>query len=353
MRTLTMVAIGALLWTSTSVHSAFGIDRIVAFGDSVSETGNTLNLIPFLTGSPIELPPEPYFDGRFSNGPIWLEQLSRRLGVAPVTSSSLGGTNYAFGGARIEDIDDEISLFDLGQQIDSALVGANPLALGAGLTLTDDDLIVLWGAGNDVLGVRPPGVPPTDGATLAGIMADHVRRLAEAGGSTFLIGNLSDLTQLPTLAGAPSPVLDFVQFQVLSYNAALEVALAQVAFETGVRIEILDVFGFSQAISNDPAAFGFTDIENPALTFFNADGDPIPNPVPPADLAALADIASFTIDDVATSAFWDTIHPTARYHELLGDVAFVTIVPEPGSMILLGLGFGGLILYRIRRHYKG
>jgi thermolabile hemolysin len=39
-------------------------------------------------------PPPPYFEGRFSNGPVWVEYLSKKLGLASV--------NYAAGGATIK-----------------------------------------------------------------------------------------------------------------------------------------------------------------------------------------------------------------------------------------------------------
>ena len=81
----------AILMTSVSA----GAMPIVAFGDSLSDTGN----VSILTGG--ALPPAPYyFEGRFSNGPIWLDQLGAALdgAVDPVLG---GGTNFAFGAARV------------------------------------------------------------------------------------------------------------------------------------------------------------------------------------------------------------------------------------------------------------
>ena len=67
------------------------ITQIVAFGDSLSDTGN--DLIAF--GSP----QPPYYQGRFSNGPNWIDDLAGKLGVPDPQPSLAGGTNYAYGGA--------------------------------------------------------------------------------------------------------------------------------------------------------------------------------------------------------------------------------------------------------------
>ena len=68
------------------------ITGIVAFGDSLSDTGNT-----FLAAG---IPPAPYYQGHYSNGPIWLEYLAGRLGVAAPLPSLAGGTDNAWGGIR-------------------------------------------------------------------------------------------------------------------------------------------------------------------------------------------------------------------------------------------------------------
>ena len=50
-------------------------EQIVIFGDSLSDTGN---LSKALGGV---FPPFPYFQGRFSNGPIWVDQFAPKLGL--------------------------------------------------------------------------------------------------------------------------------------------------------------------------------------------------------------------------------------------------------------------------------
>src|SRR5919108_3147959 len=57
---------------------------VVMFGDSLSDNGNLLAL----TGGAV--PASPYFAGRFSNGPVWVERLASALDV-PLVNFAVGG----------------------------------------------------------------------------------------------------------------------------------------------------------------------------------------------------------------------------------------------------------------------
>jgi len=69
--------------------SAQNFDAFYIFGDSLVDNGNlfgvTRNLVP---------PSPPYFNGRFSNGPVWVEILGPKLGISADSTN-----NFAFGGA--------------------------------------------------------------------------------------------------------------------------------------------------------------------------------------------------------------------------------------------------------------
>ncbi|CAF0918859.1 unnamed protein product [Adineta ricciae] len=70
-----------------SIHSVqIPYDTVVCFGDSHSDTGNIYNLTKFKW----PLVP-PYYQGRFSNGPLWIEKLSIPTLI-----------NYAYGSATTD-----------------------------------------------------------------------------------------------------------------------------------------------------------------------------------------------------------------------------------------------------------
>jgi hypothetical protein len=87
----------AVLAASLALASgpALAYTTLFAFGDSLSDAGNLFAL----TG----IPSAPYFDGHFSNGTTWVEDLSKDLGLGTLKPSVSGGTDFAFGGATTGD----------------------------------------------------------------------------------------------------------------------------------------------------------------------------------------------------------------------------------------------------------
>src|SRR4029453_12923135 len=69
---LTLAVVPETVTTAWADSTPFS--RIIVFGDSLSDTGNFYHL----TGG---FPPAPYANGRFSNGPLWIEYLADDLGM--------------------------------------------------------------------------------------------------------------------------------------------------------------------------------------------------------------------------------------------------------------------------------
>src|SRR5262245_30903975 len=189
--------------------------RVVVFGDSLSDPGNAFALNGGITASAptygmdgisangipevVTLVPDaPYTSQRFSNGPTWVELLAAAVGlgayVQPAVAGALIGpdggkaANYAVGGARASGS----GPFDLGGQVSLYLSDARNRA-------SPDALYVIAIGGNDIraaLTVADPSV--VIGAALAGV-SQNVQRLYQAGARKFLLWNVPNLGRTPAI----------------------------------------------------------------------------------------------------------------------------------------------------------
>ena len=109
-----LLAVLLVVVAGLPAHAIATPTSLFVFGDSLADAGN--NAVVFDTqfgvppgtlrtatpiASPAFIPDFPYASNRYSNGPVWVEHLAAGLGVSGgATASLLGGTNFAFGGAR-------------------------------------------------------------------------------------------------------------------------------------------------------------------------------------------------------------------------------------------------------------
>lgn len=150
-------------------------NELLVFGDSLSDVGN------FYLINDKQDPKEPYYEGRFSNGPVWIEVFAEKMNLPPVKPSLAGGKNYAFGGARTG-MGDRKGKPDIGAQIDEHLKKTNG-------KVDKKQLVVVSGGCNDFLKGNPIQTIPN--------MIKNIEKLAKAGGKTFLVSNFPPLGCLP------------------------------------------------------------------------------------------------------------------------------------------------------------
>lgn len=309
---------------------------LYVLGDSLSDQGNlfaaTSALGPGL-GLPAQPAPDHYFNGRFSNGPVYPEALARDLGVS-ITPSLLGGTNFAFGGARTDY--NVVEAPPSGEQsfpraaypwslnLERDAFTARAAAAGA----DPNALYVVFSGSNDVTDILRRRLDPaaTISNAVRGIVG-AVDAVKAAGAQTVLVPNLPDLGLVPRVTSleALSPGISALATRLASqFNAALASALSR---EAGVRIIQFDTFGFLRNVVANPSRYGFSNATQACFSGFVA-------PDPNATVCA----------DPDQYVFWDAEHPTTRLHTLLGDQLFLaaTDVPEPASAGLLGCGLAVL-----------
>ena len=324
---------------------------MVIFGDSLSDSGNNVLAISGFNPALIPLGASqvitgdsyfgkiPYASGRYSNGPVWAEDLATRLGVL-AASSLAGGGNYAFGGAQTSapgtDGPPGVPFpFSMTTQLGMYMTG---LAASGGHA-DANALYVVAGGGNNVRAglesiVAGADVTATFTSTAAGYAADTVGMVAAlkgAGAQHILVWNTPDFGLTPSAmsANAVNPQASTLATGLsAAMNFQLGSALAGAGFGCGAGgVVCFDMFSFLR-----------TSVANPIFTnTTHACGAAINACVP------------------ATSLFWDAIHPTALGHQLLanaiGTQLGITAVPEPSTYGLMALGLI-VVGWRVRRKHQ-
>lgn len=306
--------------TGGEVHAQLPFNRVVAFGDSLSDNGNFFAITSSL-GLP--LPQTPYVGGRMSNGPVWVEQFASTLGVPlndfAVIGARTDNTNLAnnFPGVPAN------TFGGMQTQVTTFLTGTGGVA-------DSNALYVLWGGANDYLngGQSNPALPVAN-------IAAQMNALANAGATKFLIPNLPNLGTLPGTSGTPNAT----GLNLLSAGHNLALASTLDTFRLArpnVSVNLLDLNTlFTQVIANG-AAFGF---DNVTQNYVSNQG-PIPG------LGAVV-VGS---GDPNRYLFWDEIHPTEAGHQQIALRALaVATAPEPGTLALASVGAGFTLFTKRRR----
>lgn len=286
------------------------IERLIVFGDSLSDPGNFFLATGDSVAEPFEpIPTAPYEVGKFhfSNGETWVERLARELenrrGGRPALERPGRFTNYAFGRARARPSSPVFSDFDLSFQVSAFLFDFESVA-------PSDALYSVWIGSNDLFEAINALQDDPSGVSTATIITEAITATSEnifalyvAGARTFLVPNMPNAAITPAVISQNDPTVTFVANLVTGqYNAALAAALDGLeAGLLGIRFIRLDVFSILNGIVESPAAVGLENVTNSCIT-----------PGIPED-AICGRPNKFL--------FWDFIHPTRRAHRILSERA--------------------------------
>ncbi|HNC18355.1 MAG TPA: SGNH/GDSL hydrolase family protein [Accumulibacter sp.] len=323
---MSSVSLALTLGLSSTAHASLQqLSNLFVFGDSLSDGGNSGLLTQAATGGAYTFPPAPYAGGRYSNGPVAVEQLWQLYnpGDTSFKPSLAGGTNYAIGGAT--------SGLENYNSVNPSTGGLAPifgqkgnawqLATFAAQNPTFDpatSLFVVWLFPNDVFNWSVTGQLPGTAVGAPGSAGDvsalignginniiaTVTFLAAHGGRHFLVPNMPNLSLTPAFAGSPD--LNNLS-NAFDANLALALSGLQAAVPS-IEIVQFDTNAAFQNLITNKAAYGLTDTSTACLSSPTCD----PN----------------------TWLFWDGVHPTAKGHALLA-AQFKAAIPEPSSIVLL------------------
>ena len=308
---------------------ASGYTELTVFGDSLSDGGNVFQFVFQLTGQ--SFPPPPYAQ-RLSNGPTAVEVMAANLGL-PLTPSLLGGRNYAYGGAETNvrnyfavypGVPPVINMLFKPPFPETGVLAQVQSFQSLGGTIAPNGLTVLWAGPNDVFEALTLGNNPAD--IIAPAMANlglEATILYAAGARTILMPNMPDLGSIPFGLTSGNPAGLTAVSAV--FNSFLDQTIAQLELGLpGLNIIEFDTFSFVDAAIANPALHGFTNVTDPCF-----DGA----------------VACINPDQYI---FWDTVHPTARAHEILGDAFTAAAVPEPATPALVTIAMAVFAFSRRR-----
>jgi outer membrane lipase/esterase len=272
--------------------SAQSYGRLVVLGDSLSDNGNL-----YLASGRTQPPSPPYFQGRFSNGPVFTEQLG--FAAANFNGPVSGNINLAYGGSRT----DNNVAFPPGmrQQLSTYV--------SRGGTFGANDLVSVLGGANNIfqsLGAFAV-LPPTSQGNPTGFVDPVIRAavadmnfivgdIASRGAGTVLVTNLPRLGTTPQFS--PTPLAALADYAGSQFNSQLATSLMSLApTRPNTNIILFDLAKVSDPIAANPGRFGLTNVTQSCFTG--------------TSVCAAPD----------TYLFFDGVHPTAAGHRLLATLS--------------------------------
>ncbi|WP_336956453.1 SGNH/GDSL hydrolase family protein [Serratia sp. KG1D] len=274
------------VWSNDSPVQSVTINKIIVFGDSLSDTNNVFNASLWRFPNP-----KSWFLGRFSNGPTWVEYLAKQ--------SRLPIYNWAVGGAASKQTKWVIP--GLLEQVDSWLIYMKE----AKNYQPENSLFTVWIGANDLVTYNQgvDGLIENQGKALT--------RLASTGAKKILVLNLPDITRAPEFAHRKDG--KEIKRQIDDYNLRIK----QVADDINSRypsqpVMLFDLAALFTDMLDNPGRYQVSEVKTSCLDIQAPSSLNYINAIPVR--AACTDADRYV--------FWDLLHPTTHTHRLLAEHIF-------------------------------
>ena len=286
-------------------HKRFA--TIFAFGDSLSDAGN--DFIATSLHTPVS---PPYYQGHFTNGPTWVEELARSQELGPLRPSLLqGGTDFAFGGAETGTTPLHVA--------DHADLPSQLIQFGASYPTPQPDALYTLSIGAtdlfDAIAVFPsaPLKAVADVAVAVANVDNFVLQLASRGARDFLVLNAPDIGKAPAYESQGPAVASTASALSGLFDLGLAASLRAIAARDQLSVNTVDTYSLVDEAVADPSIFGFTNVADPVWTGNNTD----PNS---------GALRATTLAAQSQYLFWDQVHPTSAAHLVLANAAVSTLL---------------------------
>ena len=207
-RAIRLMVLAALLMSTATGYSS---TALYCFGDSLTDTSrNPAN--------------SNFYKGRFSNGPLWVEYLSSRLGITFKTNN-----NMALAGSTTTNLLTQVAAIPASTNLQSALS-------------------TMWSGANDFAASQAG----TNDAAWGVVISNAVMNITNAIGMLYtssareiILGDLFNLTLTPlySVIASNSYSSNYAVLKVLQFNSELGTAVTNLMQSSqGLRIYFMDVY---------------------------------------------------------------------------------------------------------------
>lgn len=304
-----------MLFGAALIPAHAGFNALYVFGDSISTTTNNIQTFPLSTN---------YYGYRYSNGRVWVEVLAQRQGLLYESNK-----NWSYFACYSSDVVTNVSHF-------------NPPANAT------NSLFVLWVNNADLY-----DEVVNDGTNQAGwtdainrSQTNHLKAITNLyfakGMRTLIAPNAADLSKVPAFNAYAQT--NFIRQRCIDYNVAFSNTVSRArTLCPNLKIYVPDIFALVDDVLAHAASYGLTNALKNGLSI-----DALSDPV----------LLNVSLNGPgANHIFWDYLDPSARFHEVIADVAqqtispvrFASLVPVNTSnrldLLNVPVGLGGTVLF--------
>lgn len=265
--------------------------KIVVFGDSLSDQGNIAEFTEYI-------PSPPYWNGRITNGPVWVEWTGASFGIEMERGVGTGnGTNRAWGGAAAGDGFYQGIIMNAGPQIDDYLRNHD---------VSSEDLFMIWIGGNNFL----RGDPNTQ--SVVDMIVDHIETLDAAGVTHITISGLPTMDVTPYYIGLSQAEITEAKEKSELYNSQLKRSVVLANARLNATIQFIDVTSMFSEVTTNAEYFHITEIPE-ALCEFEGE---------------MCVGSEDKVPESEGHLFFDSVHPTEHTHKILGKAVYEVIASD-------------------------
>ncbi|MGC3833937.1 SGNH/GDSL hydrolase family protein [Moritella viscosa] len=273
------------IWTNDVVMQPNKINKVVAFGDSLSDTANMFNASQWRFPNP-----NSWFLGHFSNGFVWTEYVANAKNI-PLYNWSLGGAAGT---------NQYVALTGIYKQITSYLTYMKM----ANHYNPENILFTLEFGLNDFMNYN---------REVGDVKADYssaLVRLIDSGAKNLLLMTLPDATKAPQFKYSTKEEVAKVRAKIVALNAFIKEQAAYYLVQ-GYNVKLYDAYALFEGLTESPEQHGFTNASDACLDINRS--------------SAIDYMLSHSLTNDCASdgsdkyVFWGVTHPTTATHKYIAD----------------------------------